>query len=63
MATESPHYSTSYAAALVLIETLVTMVVREAGRGGWVHVSENWYESEMCHVWKFDLLRFCTYVE
>ncbi len=34
VATKSPHFSTSYAAALVLIETLVTMVVREAGRGG-----------------------------
>jgi DNA-binding MurR/RpiR family transcriptional regulator len=31
VATESPHFFTSYAAALVLIETLITMVVREAG--------------------------------
>ncbi len=31
VATESPHFFISYAAALVLIETLITMVVREVG--------------------------------
>jgi|GEM_PF-103804 len=31
VAPESPHFFTSYTAALVLLETLITMVVREAG--------------------------------
>ena len=37
---ESPHFFTSYAAALVLIETLMTMVVREAGAAGEARIAE-----------------------
>ncbi len=40
VATESPHFFTSYAAALVLIETLMTMVVREAGAAGEARIAE-----------------------
>jgi DNA-binding MurR/RpiR family transcriptional regulator len=40
VATESPHFFTSYAAALVLIETLVTMVVREAGAAAGARIAD-----------------------